>query len=89
VGAQQRARRGAAEQQRHHAQRNRQMTGAEDECPYHPRHAPILQVSWIRDLARRHPLCALRAHEHEADDQYRHDTDASEDHEVLLEVTAF
>jgi hypothetical protein len=53
VGAQQRARRRAAEQQRQRAQRDRQMTGAKDECPYHPHHSPVLEL--LRGLtARRH-----------------------------------
>ena len=62
------------------AQRDRQMTGAEDECPYHPHHAPILQLP--RDRAARRssstPLLRLhrrrsqppsrpRTHKHDAD----------------------
>ena len=31
----------STKKQREHAQRDRKVTGAEDECPYHPRHAAI------------------------------------------------
>src|SRR5687767_3871294 len=52
--SQQRPRGGAAQQQRQRGERDRQMTGAEDERPDHPRHAPILERSRIGDLARLH-----------------------------------
>jgi hypothetical protein len=54
VRSQERTRCGAAEDQRERAQRDRQMTGAEDECPYHPGHAPILQAAWTGDVAGLH-----------------------------------
>jgi hypothetical protein len=52
--SQQRSCRRAAQKQREHAERNWQMTGAEDERPNHPRHAPILERSRIGDLAGLH-----------------------------------
>jgi hypothetical protein len=54
VRSQERTSGGAAEDQREHAQRNWQMTGAEHECPYHPRHSPVFELPRSRDLAGLH-----------------------------------
>ena len=65
--SQQRARGSPSKQQTEDTERDRQVTGAEDERPHHPQHPPILQLLWIRDLAGFH-LRTL-AHEHDAGDE--------------------
>src|SRR4029453_17412433 len=51
VGAECPARRGAAKKQRQDAECDRQVTGAENERPYHPHHSPFLQPA-RRSLGR-------------------------------------
>src|ERR1044071_8714170 len=54
VGAELRAGRGAAEEQSERGEGDRQMTGAEDECPHHPHHAAMLEPARRRQVAGLH-----------------------------------